>query len=141
MFEILLVANVTWFALGFHLFALRNQIFAKILVAKAHRDTPVFGILAATGRFLGGFNFAFLVLSLLLLAFESSFAEPTQRVILLSVIAVAHGSQFFSNVPIAIKNLKGQGVWQVKGLMGFIFITDCVLMLANAALAVMYAWN
>ena len=139
MFELVLVANAIWFGLGFHLFALRNKIFAKILVPREHRETPVFATLAATGPFLGGFNLAFCALSLLFLINASAFPEPEQRVILFSVFALAHGSQFVANVPIALANRKGKGVWQVKGLMRFIFITDFVLMVANAALAAMYA--
>lgn len=138
MFELIVILNVLWFGLGFHLFALRNQIFAKILVPKAHRDTPVFDILVATGPFLGGFNLAFCVLSILVLVNASVFPEHTQRAILFFVFAIAHGSQFAGNLPIAIKNQKGKGVWQVRGLTGFIFITDFVLMLANAALVAVY---
>jgi len=44
-----------------------------------------------------------------------------------------------ANVPIALQNRKGKGVWQVKGLMRFIFITDFTLMLANLVVAVNYA--
>lgn len=138
MYEIVLIANIIWFGLGFHLFALRNSIFAKILVSRDHRQTPVFDILQATGPFLGGFNFAFCCMSILLLIFENACAEPTQRAILLIVIALAHGSQFAANVPIALQNRRGEGVWQVKGLMGFIFVTDFSLMTANALLAAWY---
>ena len=141
MLEIILVANAIWFALGFHLFALRNKVFAKILVPREHRETPVFPILAATGPFLGGFNFAFCALSLLFLIDTSVFPEAEQRIILLIVFALAHGSQFIGNVPIALANRKGEGVWQVEGLMLFIFITDFVLMVANAALAAAIASN
>ena len=140
MFELILGANAIWFGLGFHLFALRNKIFAKTLVPKEHRETPVFETLAATGPFLGGFNFAFCVLSLLLLINATVFPEAAQRTILFSVFAIAHGSQFIANVPIVLDNRKGKGVWQVRGLMRFIFITDFVLMVANAALAVVYLW-
>ena len=118
---------------------MRNKIFGKILVPKQHRDTPVFDILTATGPFLGGFNFAFCALSLLFLINASVFPADEQRVILFFVFALAHGSQFLGNVPIALANRKGKGVWQVEGLMLFIFITDFVLMVANAALAVAYA--
>ncbi len=138
MFELLLIANAIWFGLGFHLFALRNRVFAKILVPKEHRDTPVFDTLAASGPFLGGFNFAFCVMSVLVLIYASSFPEPDQRIILFTVFAIAHGSQFVCNVPIALANRKGKGIWQVKGLMRFIFITDFTLMVANAAVAVNY---
>lgn len=140
MFELILLLNAIWFGLGFHLFALRNKIFAKILVPKAHRETPVFDILAATGPFLGGFNFACCALNVLILINPSVFPDNEQRIILCLVIALAHGSQFLSNVPIALENRKGQGVWQVKGLMRFIFITDFVLMLANFVLVGIYAW-
>lgn len=140
MLEILLIANAVWFALGFHLFALRRKIFAKILVPREHRDTPVFHILTATGPFLGGFNFAFCALNLLFVINVGVFPEDMQRAILLFVFALAHGSQFLGNVPIALENRSGGGVWQVKGLMGFIFITDFVLTVANAALAAVYVW-
>ena len=58
--------------------------------------------------------------------------------VLLFVMAVAHGTQFAYNVPVAIRNRRGAGVWQVRGLMLFIFITDFVLMTANGVLAVIY---
>ena len=140
MFKTILAANVIWFGLGFHLFGLRSKVFAKILVPPQHRDSPVFDTLIATGPFLAGFNFAFCVLSALLLFNAAAFPTATQRVILLSVFALAHGSQFLGNVPVALNNRQGEGVWQVAGLMRFIFITDFVLMMANAALAVIYVW-
>ncbi|MEM7584966.1 MAG: hypothetical protein AAF560_16350 [Acidobacteriota bacterium] len=139
MLELILVANAIWFGMGFHLFALRGKIFAKILVPKEHRDTPVFEKLVATGPFLGGFNFAFCILSLLFLFNTEVFPQAAQRAILFSVFALAHGSQFLANVPVALANRKGGGVWQVRGLMGFIFIVDFVLMVANAAVAIVNA--
>lgn len=140
MFEFILVANAIWFGLGFHLFALRRKIFAKILVPKEYRQTPVFDMLAETGKFLGGFNLAFCALSVLVLIYAAIFPEDSQRAVLFSVFAIAHGSQFAGNVPIALQNRRGQGVWQVKGLMRFIFVTDFALMLANLAIAANYAW-
>ncbi len=140
MYEFILLLNAIWFALGFHLFALRNRIFTKILVPKAHRDTPVFDILTATGPFLGGFNFAFCILNVLILLNPTIFPEANQKVILCLTFAIAHGSQFWGNVPIALDNRKGKGVWQVKGLIGFIFITDFALMVANLVLVGLYFW-
>lgn len=140
MFEFILIANAIWFGLGFHLFSIRSDIFAKIMVPKEHRDTPVFNVLCATGPFLGGFNFAFLALSLLLLLNTGLFPEEGQRAILLFVFALAHGSQFAANVPIALENRNAGGVWKVQGLMRFIFVTDCVLMVANAGLAAVSLW-
>ena len=140
MFEFVLVANAIWFGLGFHLFSFRNRIFAKILVPREYRQTPVLDTLAATGPFLGGFNFAFCALSLLFLFNANVFPEEEQRAILFSVFALAHGSQFAANVPVALANRKGKGVWQVKGLMRFIFITDFVLMVVNAAIVTICVW-
>lgn len=140
MYELILILNAIWFGLGFHLFALRSKIFAKILVPKEHRDTPVFDILIETGKFLGGFNFAFSALNVLILIFPDVFPEANQRIILCLVFAIAHGSQFIGNVPIALANRKGKGVWQVKGLMRFIFVTDFTLMMANFAIVGMYAF-
>lgn len=138
MFQLILLINAVWFGLGFHLFALRGKVFAKILVPKEHRETPVFDMLIETGKFLGGFNFAFCVLNILILIYPGVFPEANQRIILFFVFALAHGSQFLANVPIALDNRRGKGVWQVKGLMRFIFITDFVLMVANLGIIGLY---
>lgn len=96
-------------------------------------------VLIQSGKFLGGFNFAFMVLNILLLLNLSTFDKNTQWALLLFVNAVAHGSQFAYNVPTALQNRRGEGVWQVlKGLMLFIFVTDFTLMVLNAALAGFY---
>ena len=138
MLEVLLGLNALWFAMGFNVFAIRNKIFAKLIVPREHRDTPVFDILAASGRFLGGFNFAFCILNILLLLNLNVFPADEQRMILLLVMAIAHGSQFIFNVPVALQNRRGEGLWQVKGTMRFIFITDFVLMALNFAAAFYY---
>jgi len=141
MLEILLILNALWFFGGFNLFSIRSRIFAKVVVPKEHRDTPVLEMLIMSGKFLGGFNLAFLVLSILLLVNTSLFDQSLQWAILLFVIAVAHGTQFAFNVPVAIANRRGEGVWQVKGLMRFIFVTDFTLMTLNAALALAYVFT
>lgn len=139
MLEIILLVNILWFAMGFNVFAIRNKVFAKLIVPKEHRDTPVFEILAESGRFLGGFNFAFAVCNILLLANLDVFPSDEQRSILMFVFAIAHGSQFIFNVPIAIQNRNGGGVWQVKGTMLFIFVTDFIMMSMNLVAAAVYA--
>ena len=123
--------------MGFNVFSLRNKMFAKLLVPREQRDTPVFEILAESGRFLGGFNLAFALCNILLLMNLDIFPSDMQRAILLLVFAVAHGSQFAFNVPVAIQNRRGAGVWQVlKGVMLFIFITDFIMMTLNLTLSV-----
>ncbi|MEL7447907.1 MAG: hypothetical protein AAFN78_01790 [Pseudomonadota bacterium] len=138
MFELLLIANAIWFGLGFHLFSLRSRIFAKILVPREHRDTPAFEVLAEAGKFLGGFNFALCVLNVFIAFNTAVFPAPEQRMVLCTFFAIAHGSQFVFNVPVALKNRKGGGIWRVEGLMRFIFVTDFTLMVANATAAFMY---
>ncbi len=138
MLELVLVLNAVWYAMGFNVFSIRSRIFAKLVVPKAHRDTPVFETLILSGKFLGGFNLAFSALNILLLLNLTTFNNDLQWAILLFVNAVAHGTQFGFNVPVAIQNRRGEGVWQVKGVMLFIFTTDFLMMLFNAALAAIY---
>lgn len=139
MLELVLILNTLWFAMGFNVFSIRNKIFAKLLVPREQRDTPVFEILAESGRFIGGFNLAFAVCNILLLINLNAFPSDQQRAILLFVFAVAHGSQFAFNVPVAIQNKHGGGVWQVlKGTMLFIFVSDFIMMWLNLILAAIY---
>ena len=101
----------------------------------------MFNILTESGRFLGGFNFAFMLFNILLLINLDVFPSNEQRAILLFVFAVAHGSQFIFNVPVAIQNTRGGGVWQVlKGTMLFIFVTDFIIMALNLVVAAMFAF-
>ena len=139
MLEVLLVLNAVWFAMGFHTFHVRRKIFAKVIVPREERDTPVFEILSETGRFLGGFNLAFAVMNVLLLLNIADFDKDIQWAILLFVNAVAHGTQFAGNVPIALQNRRGAGAWNVfKGVMLFIFVIDFVLMVLNAVFSAMF---
>ncbi|MFA0810809.1 hypothetical protein [Microbulbifer epialgicus] len=139
MLEVVLVLNALWFAMGFNVFSIRNKIFAKLIVAREDRDTPVFDILAESARFLGGFNLAFSLLNILLLINLDLFSENIQWSLLLFVNAVAHGTQFAFNVPIALHNRQGKGLWQVlKGTMLFIFVTDFLMMVFNAVVAAIY---
>ncbi len=138
MLETVLALNALWFALGFHLFSMRGRIFAKVVVAREHRDTPVLETLIMSGKFLGGFNLAFAVLNVLLLIDTSLFDKDLQWAVILVAIAIAHATQFAFNAPVALQNRRGGGVWQVKGLMLFIFVTDFALMTMNGVLAALY---
>ena len=141
MIEVVLTLNVIWFAMGFNVFVFRNKIFAKVLVPREQRNTPVFDVLAESGKFLGGFNFAFALMSLLLLFNVEAFPSELQKSMLLFVIGVAHGTQFLFNFPIYLKNRKGAGVWQVKGTMMFIFVTDFVMMVLNLGLSAVFKFS
>ncbi|MEM9302981.1 MAG: hypothetical protein AAGE01_12765 [Pseudomonadota bacterium] len=138
MLEFILLLNALWFAGGFHLFSLRGRVFAKVVVPREQRDTPVLETLVMSGKFLGGFNLAFCVLNTLLLTNTRLFDKDLQWAVILFAVALAHGTQFAYNVPVALQNRRGEGIWQVRGLMLFIFITDFTLMTLNAILAARY---
>lgn len=139
MLEILLILNILWFTGGYITFGPRGEIFARSLVAREHRDTPVFSLFIHTGNFMGGFNFAFAALNALLLFNTNVFDQDLQWAILLTAIAIAHGSQFGGNLPTAIRNRRGEGVWDVwKGLMLLIFVVDFTLMVLNGVAAGIY---
>ena len=86
---------------------------------------------------MGGFNFALSAFNLGLFFNIAGLETPVQLSFMLVFNALAHGSQFFGNVPMALKNRRGAGIWNVfKGVMLQIFVIDFALMAANFALAV-----
>jgi len=93
---------------AFRYFSLTPQAAAKVLVPKSAREAPLFRTVGASLPFLGGMN-----------------------------LALAHGSQFVCNVPIAWRGgRQGEAFWPVlQGPMLFIFVVDGMLALANLLLA------
>ena len=88
---------------------------------------------------MGGFNFAFSLLNIVLLFNLVEFDKDIQWAGLLLINSVAHGSQFVGNVPMALRNLNGEGSWNVlKGIMLRIFVIDFALMVLNALLAISF---
>lgn len=87
---------------------------------------------------MGGFNLALSALNVLLLFNIGGFETEAQWATLLIFNAMAHGSQFFGNAPMALQNRSGGGLWNFfKGVMLLIFVLDFTLMVANAGFA---AW-
>jgi len=140
MLEVILLANAIWFGLAFDAFYLRRKVFGKIMVPNtAHRDNLAYEALVESGRFMGGFNLALSAFNMGLLFNIAGFETNSQWALLLAFNSVAHGSQFFGNIPMARRNSKGGGLWNVfKGVMLRIFVIDFALMVANAALALMF---
>jgi hypothetical protein len=132
-----LALNVLWFGAGALYFGVTAISAAKLLVSRPARQSPLFGTVSAAVRFLGGMNLAFAVLAGVLLLNRTLFPEAKQMAVLISVLALAHGTQFAANVPVALsRNSQGEPHWPVlSGLMLFIFLVDFTLMLANGALA------
>ena len=135
--QILLALNAIWFAMAFDAFYRRRRIFGKVMVPiQADRNNSAYEALVESGRFMGGFNLAISALNVLLLFNIGGFETNQQWATLLIFNALAHGSQFFGNVPMALENRRGSGLWNVfKGVMLLIFVLDFTLMVANAALA------
>ena len=138
LFHVLLLLDVLWFGAGFVYFALVPRRAAKLVTSREQREGGLFDSLVASVRFLGGLNLAFAALALVVLVASSEFPNPIQRAILAGVLALAHGSQFAVNLPIAIAEPRTGAVpWSVRrGPMLFIFVVDGALMLAHIVAAV-----
>ncbi len=132
-----LLANAVWFAMAFNAFYLRRRVFGKVMVpVRADRDNTAYEALVESGRFMGGFNLALSILNVMLVFNLGGFDTGAQWAVLLVFNALAHGSQFAGNIPMALQNRRGEGLWPVfKGVMLLIFVLDFTLMVANAALA------
>lgn len=125
-------ASLIWFTMGFRYFSFQPEAAARVMVAKSARDSPIFKTYAAGVRFLGGFNAAFALMSFILFALALSgsdlFAASSERAIVLFILAAAHFSQFYFNVPV-LRNGERQGgaYWPVlSGPMLTIFVVDAV---------------
>lgn len=135
--DAVLALNVLWFGAGAVYFGVTATAATKLLVSRPSRQSPLFSTVSASVRFLGGMNLAFAVLAGIILFNRALFPEAAQMATLIAVLALAHGTQFAANLPVALsRDGQGQPVWPVlSGRMLFIFVVDLALMLANCALA------
>ncbi|WP_394839506.1 hypothetical protein LVJ94_21705 [Pendulispora rubella] len=136
LFNTVLGLNALWFGIAFGSFSLRPLPAAKLLVPPHTRSSPLFEIVAASLRFLGGMNLAMALFAVLLLLFGHLFPLPVQRALFAAVFAMGHGTQFAGNVPIALGRSSLWPVW--RGPMRLIFAVDFTLMAANAAVCILH---
>lgn len=132
---VVLGCNFLWFGAGFVQFTMRSRASTRLVIPRRSRDQLSVEVVAGLLRFLGGLNLGFAALALLILLRRDAFS-PTALAGCLFVFAVAHGSQFAVNVPIAHQERRNRvPPWPVlRGTMLFIFSGDGVLMVANGVL-------
>lgn len=132
-----LFASLLWFGAAFRYFSFQHFAASKVLVPASARSSPLFLTIAAATRFLGGMNGAFALLSGILLTLaltgSAAFTDPTERGVILCVLAAAHFSQFIFNVPILLGGERqGESYWKVlSGPMLFIFVLDAAETVIN----------
>jgi hypothetical protein len=130
-----LFLNAAWFAAGFIAFSLRSKRFVKFLVRREDRQENALLQLRTSLHFLGGFNFALAMFCVALAVAGKVFSDARQWQLIFAFLSLAHGTQFLCNLPVSLRERKKQPyAWPVlRGPMLFIFVTDAVLMVANAA--------
>lgn len=133
IFNTILVLNALWFGAGFWYFGIKSRQAAKLIIKKKNRSKPSFDILAYSLKFLGGLNLAFAILSTAVLSQPAIFSTTLQQAVFAGIFGFAHGTQFYLNLPIAIREYNHQPhVWPVlKGKMYFIFLVDATLCVLN----------
>lgn len=129
----LLSLNALWFGAAFWSFAIRSQKASRMIVPREARKEQSCEVVVHALKFLGGMNLAFCALSIVLLMANTVFNTDQQKSLLALIFSLAHGTQFYFNLPLALKEAKGQKpIWPVlKGTMRFIFLIDGTLCLAN----------
>ncbi|MEM8708457.1 MAG: hypothetical protein AAGE98_18475 [Actinomycetota bacterium] len=142
-----LAASSIWFGMAFRYFWFKADSAARVMVAKSHRDTPIFETYTAGVKFLGGFNAAFTLMAVVLFVFGAAdsdlFARAGERATVLLVRGVAHASQFAGNVPV----LRGGerradgAFWPVRqGPMRTIFVVDGLQTVLHVVAAALVLW-
>ena len=105
---LILVLNILWFAAAFHLFSLKSINATKMLLARNNRIEPFHTVVAQLFKFLGGFNLALMVLSIIALLNYQKLVTNQLAPAIFFVFFIAHGSQFWYNVPLALKERKNE---------------------------------
>jgi hypothetical protein len=139
VYNLLICGNGLWFSAGFYFFCLRSNSAAHLIINRRHTDEKTFHAVAYSLKFLGGLNLAFAILSLLIILQPGLFPETAQKIAILSILALAHATQFLLNVPQVLKERRNRNpLWPVlTGTMFFIFVTDGALFIFNVLCALM----
>ena len=130
--------------MGFRYFCFQSESATKMLLSKEHRAEPYFSIVTHAIKFIGAFNFAFMVLSIIVLVrYHFPRLDMETNAVLFFVFFIAHFGQFWVNVPLARKERKKeQHLWSVlRGRMYFIFRTDLILAILNLLIGCYFVYK
>jgi hypothetical protein len=133
--NILLVPERRMVRRGLHRVQPAQQAFREIPGAPGRPTGNALLQLRTSLHFLGGFNFALAMFCVALAVAGKVFSDARQWQLIFAFLSLAHGTQFLCNLPVSLRERKKQPyAWPVlRGPMLFIFVTDAVLMVANAA--------
>ena len=141
---LILALNILWFGMAFHYFWFKTESAAKLLLTRGNRAEPYWSIVAHAIKFIGAFNFAFMLLSIVaLVRFHYPSLDTETNAALFFVFFAAHFGQFWVNLPIARKERSGQTpLWPVlKGRMLFIFRNDFILAILNLIISLYFIYK
>jgi hypothetical protein len=136
-FAVLFILNAIWFGTGFWSFSVRHEKTVRLIIGEHDSKGELFRVVAYSLKFLGGLNLAFAIFALVVAIQPAIFPSPLQHTLLSLIFGFAHGTQFYFNIPVAIKEYRGEPhLWSVlKGKMFFIFLTDACLCILNFVFA------
>ena len=127
--------------MAFHYFWFKTESAAKLLLIRENRAEPYRSIVAQAIKFIGAFNFAFMLLSIFaLVRYHYPELDKETNAALFFTFFAAHFGQFWGNLPLALKERKGQKtLWPVlQKRMLFIFRNDFILAVLN--LMISFYW-
>ncbi len=136
---LVLTLNILWFGMAFHYFWFKTASAAKLLLIRENRAEPYRSIVAHAIKFIGAFNFAFMLLSIFsLVRFHYPELDKETNAALFFTFFAAHFGQFLGNLPLALKERKGQQpLWPVlQKRMLFIFRNDFILAMLNLIISI-----
>ena len=141
---LILTLNILWFGLGFHYFWFKSESAAKTLLIRENRAEPYWSIVVHAIKFIGAFNFAFVLLSIFaLVRFHFPEFDKQTNAALFFIFSIAHFGQFWVNLPLARQERNGQKtLWPVlSGRMLFIFRNDFILGMLNLIIGIYFLFK
>lgn len=141
---LVLALNILWFGMAFRYFCFQSTSAAKMLLSREYRQEPYWSIMTHAIKFIGAFNFAFMLLSIFaLIRYHFPRLDIETNAALFFTFFAAHFGQFWINLPLARQERNGQSpLWPVlKGRMLFIFRNDFILAILNLLISIYFIYK